>query len=198
MAVGFRGGFNQAVQTAYSDRPAPAFEGQLGAAPDLCLIQGFPVFGNRLDSNGDVNTDGAIPVGRAVFTEALDVNANDPGPRGEPFAVRLPDTGVAQNGFVGITLNNKGADTLSDGSVAWLPASMADVLRVGIVWIRAYADVRNFQNVFVVRNATNSANAPLGSFVASGLGGTAIQLNNAHFYGSASAGDLVRIEVRRS
>jgi len=175
------------AQENYFDQQATALEGSLAFVSDINLIDAAVV---------DMPDGGMLNVGRVVM-EKYSAGGSRPGMTST--LVSLPDANVDGSESFGITIRNQSCETDSDGNNGWRNGRVCNVLRLrrvgGRIWVKAQnSTVAGTPASFVIADTTNHG-FPIGSLVGSGLDTDTLEMPNAIWRTTTSAGQLALLEI---
>lgn len=165
MANVYTGVLNGAVQTGYFVGPPQGTPGELTFPEQNHIINGYPVQSDFIYCGRGVvkGTDITVPAG--VY-----------GNNNSPFGVIAPTASSVAADFVGILTRDHGARNDADGNAGKQLHDMAGILEDGFVFTKIYQATTAKGAAYMVINATNPVNAPVGSFIADDAGGAAIAI----------------------
>ena len=165
MAHVYTGIMNGAVQTGYFAGPPQGLPGQLVFPGQNHVITGYPAQSDFLYC------------GRGVVRGTdIDVHANAYGNNNSPYGVVNPAANSVAANFVGILLRDQAAANDAAGDAGKRRHDMAGVLEEGFCFVKLYQDTAAKAPAFMVVNATNPLNAPVGSLVSDAVGGAAVDI----------------------
>lgn len=165
MANVYTGTLNGAVQNGYFVGPPQGSPGELTFLEQNHIVNGYPV------------QSGFIYCGRGVV-KGTDITV-PPGVYGNnnsPFGIAAPNASSVATDFIGILTRDHAARNDSDGNAGKQQHDMAGVLEDGFAFVNLYQDTAAKGAAYMVINATNPVNAPVGAFISDDAGGAAIAI----------------------
>lgn len=156
---------NGAVQTGYFVGPPQGVPGQITFPEQTHIVNSYPVESEFIYCGRGVvkGTDIVMPV-------------NKYGNNNSPFTVELPTAASLASEFIGILTRDHGARNDAAGEAGKQFQDMAGIMEEGFIFVPIYQPTVAHGTVYMVIDATNGLNAPIGAFTNDDVGGKAIEI----------------------
>ena len=165
MANVYTGTMNGAVQTAYYVAPPQGLPGQQTFIDEVHVLNSYPVQSDFIYCGRGVCKGTDITVPQNVY-----------GNNNSPFGVIAPTGTSTVADFVGLLVLDHAARNDADGNAGKQKYDMAGILEDGFCFVKLYQATAAKGAAFMVINATNPLNAPIGTFLSDNAGGAAIEI----------------------
>lgn len=165
MANVYTGVMNGAVQTAYYAGPPQGLPGQQTFINEVYTLNSYPVQSDFIYCGRGVAKGTDITVPENVY-----------GNNNSPYGVIAPTGAMTADDFVGILVLDQGARNDSDGYAGKQKYDMAGILEEGFCFVKLYQATAAKGAAFMVINAANPLNAPIGTFLSDDADGAAIEI----------------------